>query len=55
MNQREERFWLLFQLELSEYLILLYFRGTLISRKFSRHISRIFNFAIGDKIVFAGN
>ena len=30
-------------------LILLYFRGTWISRKFSRHISRVFNFAIVEK------
>ena len=32
-----------------DYLILLYFRGTWISRKFSRHISRVFNFAIAEK------
>jgi len=32
-----------------EYLILLYFRGTLISRKFSWQISRVFIFTIGEK------
>ena len=31
------------------YLIPLYFHRTLISRKFSRHISQIFNFEIGEK------
>ena len=30
-------------------LILLNFRGTLISRKFSRHISQVFNFVIAEK------
>ena len=35
--------------DVCRYLILLYFRGTLISRKFSRYISRVFNFAIAEK------
>jgi len=32
-----------------EYLILLYFRGTLISQKFSRQFSRVFIFTIGEE------